>query len=455
MPLRIRLPANGWKPRDYQLPLWEYLCGGGKRALAVLHRRAGKDCIGLHFSARALHQRVCNVWYCLPEFAQGRKAIWTAVNPHSGMRRIDEAFPEALRENTNDNEMFIRFKNGSTFQIIGSDRYDATVGASVGGIVYSEWALANSAAWGYHRPILAENDGWALFLTTPRGRNHAYEMAQYAAKTPGWFYQALTVNDTGAMTTAQQADALNEYVSLFGADLGRAQFEQEYLVSFNAAVLGAFYALEMMAVRSEGRVLPFEPSPNRPVHRSWDLGMRDSTAIWFFQSAGAQLRILDCYSASGASLEAYRDVIDKRYRERGWIHGNDYVPHDAKVRELGTGRTRVETMRSLGLNPMLVPDATVQDGINAVRRMLPLCVFHPRCEAGLSALELYRREWDAERKCFKPAPLHDWTSDFADSARYMALAWQPAPLRVVRVPPRQGIVIPPPDDVPMRGRIQL
>ena len=136
----IELPHQ-WLERPYQEPLWDYLCEGGKRAFAVWHRRAGKDDIALHYAACAAHERVGNIWHCLPEYNQGRKAIWTSVNPHTGKRRIDEAFPLELRETTLDNEMFIRFLNGSTWQIIGSDRYDATVGAGVMGITYSELSL--------------------------------------------------------------------------------------------------------------------------------------------------------------------------------------------------------------------------------------------------------------------------------------------------------------------------
>ena len=140
------LPHNGWKARPHQAALWSYLYNGGDRALAVWHRRAGKDEICLHHAAVQAMRRPGNYWHCLPEFLQARKAIWTAINAHTGKRRIDEAFPEALRENVSDNEMFIRFKNGSTWQLIGSDRYDATVGAGVAGITYSEWALANPSA---------------------------------------------------------------------------------------------------------------------------------------------------------------------------------------------------------------------------------------------------------------------------------------------------------------------
>src|SRR5262245_42936418 len=190
----IDLPHN-WRERSYQEPLWDYLMRGGRRSLAIWHRRAGKDDVALHYAACAAHKRIGNIWHCLPEYEQARKAIWTSVNPHTGRRRIDEAFPHMIRANTNDNEMFIRFKNGSTWQLIGSDRYDATVGAGPMGVTYSEWATANPSAWGYHRPMLQENDGWALFITTPRGRNHAHALAQHAKNDPSWFYQLLTVND--------------------------------------------------------------------------------------------------------------------------------------------------------------------------------------------------------------------------------------------------------------------
>ena len=456
MTIRVTLPASGWIERDYQEPLWDYLMGGGKRALAVWHRRAGKDDVALHYAAIAMHQRIGNVWHCLPEYAQGRKALWTAVNPHTGRRRIDEAFPEALRETSNDNEMFIRFKNGSTWQIIGSDRYDATVGAGPMGITYSEWALANPSAWAYHRPMLEENGGWALFITTPRGRNHVHAMARRAEVTPGWFYQLLTAHDTGALSKEKLEEALAEYTDLFGEDAGQAQYDQEYLCSFNAAILGAYYAREMAAVRYEGRIdATIDAIPELLVHRAWDIGVTDDTAIWWFQVVGAQVFILDHYAASGAGVEHYAEVIEKKRREHPtWVDGTDYVPHDAKMKEWGSGRTRVETMSQLGLRPMLVPNASIQDGINAARRTLPLCVFHPRCEeGGISALEQYRREWDDEKKAFKATHVHDWTSHPADAFRYLSLAWKFAPRRVIDLMKREDgtWVIPPPSTEERRG----
>jgi phage terminase large subunit len=446
---KIKLPHNGWSERPYQQALWDYFRDGGKRAIAIWHRRAGKDDVALHLAACEMHKRVGNVWHCLPEYAQGRKALWTAVNPHTGKRRIDEAFPHELRESTNDTEMFIRMRNKSTWAVIGSDSYNRTVGSSPMGIVYSEWALANPSAWAYHRPIIEENNGWALFITTPRGRNHAFAMFNHALQSSDWFAELLTVEDTGAMTPAALAEALAEYNAIYGVDAGEAFFKQEFYCDFAAALLGAFYSREMAAVRLEERIQPITPLPGVPVNRAWDLGMRDDTSIWFWQAVGGQLWLFECLSASGASLEVWRDRIVELHEEHGWLHGTDYVPHDAKVIELGTGRTRVETMHALGLKPMLAPDAGLQDGINAARRTLPLCVFHPRCETvGISALEQYRREWDDEKKCFRQQPLHNWCSDRADAFRYLALSWRQAPLRVApdRTRPTEGFYIPPPPE---------
>lgn len=454
--INVALPYNGWMARPHQLPLWEYLIKNGKRAIAIWHRRAGKDEVALHYTACAAASRPGNYWHALPQYSQARKAIWTAINPHTGKRRIDEAFPLEWRTNTNDGEMLLRFRNGSTWQLIGSDEFDRTVGSSPAGIVYSEWALANPSAWAYHRPMLEENQGWALFITTPRGHNHAKQMFDYAAHAKDWFCELLTAKQTGALSDEALALTLAELKALYGADMGNSQYQQEYNCSFNAAILGAFYALEMAQLRAEGRVCEIEPLPGQEVHRAWDLGVGDDTSIWWFTTVGTQLYVLDHYAASGVGLEHYRDLIEAREKERGWVHGIDYVPHDAKIKEWGSGRTRVETMQSMGLRPMLVPLASIDDGINAVRRTLPLCVFHPRCEpGGLTALEQYRREWDDEKKCFKPSAVHDWTSHPADAFRYLAMSWKKAPPRTIKLPKDTGWHIPPPPEKTRRGGLRL
>ncbi len=424
--------------RWYQQPLHQYLVNTpSPRAIEIAHRRWGKDEVVLAAECELAHKRIGTYWHCLPEYGQARKALWTAVNAHTAKRRIDEAFPLELRETTNEQEMFIRLKCGSTWQLIGSDRYDATVGAGPVFIGYSEWALGNPSAWAYHRPMLEENGGGAAFITTPRGRNHAKAMYDMAAKNPRWFAEISTVRETGALSAEQLDESLTEYIALYGEDVGRAQFEQEYLCSFNAAILGAFYAREMLAVRSGGRIVEIEPDPGRPVHTAWDIGVRDDTSIWWFQVVGTEIFILDCYTASGAGVDHYAQVC----HSKPWRRGVDFVPHDAKVKEWGTGRTRVETMREFGLAPSLVPNASKMDGIQAVRTTLGRCVFHPRTEdTGIAALEQYRREWDDEKKTFRASEVHDWTSHLADAFRYLAMAWRavPEPVKETRTVIKPG-----------------
>ena len=452
--------------RWYQTPLYQHIVGVEDcRALEVAHRRWGKDETVLGATNARMHNRVGTYWHCLPEYAQARKAIWTAVNANTGKRRIDEAFPPETRSKTLNDEMFIELKNGATWQCIGSDRYNATVGAGPVFIAYSEWALANPAAWAYHRPMLEENGGGAAFITTPRGKNHAHAMylryRKMMAENPRYFAEISTIHDTGALSPEQLEESLNEYVDLFGEDLGRAQFEQEYECSFNAAILGAFYARELVVVRKEGRIVEVEPVANRPVHRAWDIGVRDDTSIWWFQVVGGQVLILDCYSASGAGVDHFAEVIAKRRDAHGWLDGIDFVPHDAKVREWGApgGRSRVETMKLLKLNPELAPDQSKMDGIQAARTTLARCVFHPRTEElGISALEQYRREWDDEKKTFKPNEVHDWTSHLADAFRYLALSWRNAPQIVDKpkiIQPSGSVVLLGPPKAPSKTRIKV
>jgi hypothetical protein len=271
-------------------------------------------------------------------------------------------------------------------------------------------------------------------------------MYKHAQKAEGWFCELLTARDTGVLSEQQLAEALAEYRALYG-EAGEAMWNQEFMCDFTAALLGAIFAGEMRDVRKEGRIVDNLEALPGPVHRAWDLGVRDDTCIWFWQSVGSQLYLLDCISTSGVPLEWWRDKIEETHSARGWRHGVDFVPHDAKVLEFGGGRTRVETMQQFGLRPQLVPRATMNDGLNAIRRTLPLCVFHSRCEdAGIAALEQYQREWDDEKKCFRASPLHDWCADRVDAFRYLSQAWKPAPLKLVKPPPPTGWRIPPPDE---------
>lgn len=418
----IVIPANGWRPRQYQLGLWKYLEKGGKRAVAVWHRRAGKDELCLHWTARAAMQRVGTYWHMLPEYKQARKAIWNAINPHTGRRRIDEVFPRQLRKRTNDQEMFIELVNGSTWQLIGSDAYDTNVGAPPVGVVFSEWALADPAAWAYIRPILLENDGWALFISTPRGRNHLATLYDHARDDQHWFGERLSADQTGVFSREDLERELAEYKRELGADDGEAKFRQEYLTDFTAAIPGAFYGHEMRAAEDEGRLTTVEYDPDLPTYTAWDIGRTDDTAIWVFQTAPRELRLIDFHVSHGAHVGFYVDWLLKQ----GYRYDAHLLPHDAKPKTFATGRSIIEHAQDQGLeNIRIVPQMAVEDGINAVRSVLPRCWFdQDKCQHGIEALREYRREWDDENKVFRKNPLHNWASHPADAFRYLALGYR-------------------------------
>jgi phage terminase large subunit len=390
--------------------------------LLIWHRRAGKDDVALHKTAVAAHMRVANYWHCLPMYEQARKAIWEAINPHSGRRRIDEAFPRELRARTDNSSMTIEFKNGSLWRVVGSDNPDSLVGAPPAGIVFSEWALANPSAWGYLAPILLENDGWADFITTPRGRNHVKTMLDMAKANPAqWYAEVLTPNETG-FPQKRIEEQRKEYHSIFGMDAGDALIEQEYWCSFEAAILGAYYGKELVNAEREGRICHVPYDPAVPVYTAWDLGKGANMSIWFFQIVGREIHVIDYLAGEHSDgIPQISAKVDKR----GYPIKLDWVPHDAKATEIGTGKTRIEQFMLAGRKPKLVPDHKEIDGINAARVTLPRCYFDAdKCAAGLEALRQFRAEWDDTKKCFKETPFPDWTNHPADAFRYMAMAWR-------------------------------
>lgn len=421
------------------MPAWLAWERGIKRSLLVWHRRAGKDELSLQKFAVASQLRPANYWHCLPMYEQARKAIWEAVNPHSGKKRIDEAFPHEIRARTDNSSMVVEFKTGSVYRVVGSDNPDSLVGAPPLGIAFSEWAISNPSAWGLLQPILLENGGWADFITTPRGRNHVHGMLKMARERPDtWFSQVLTVDDTQQVTLEQIEEAKAGYVSLFGEEAAEALIQQEYWCSFDAAILGAYYGKEIARARAEGRIkAELEIEEDVPVHTAWDLGVGDTMAIWFWQAVPGprgqgQILVVDYYEAQGYGIGHYADVIKQKARERKYERGVDFVPHDARVREQGSwgpdgkAKQRVEVMKEQGLNPKVVKQHKIDDGISAVRQVFHRCQFdEARTGAkGLEALTQYEREWDDDKKTFKDQPLHNWASHGSDAFRALAFGYK-------------------------------
>lgn len=431
MPARIVLPANGWRPRPHQEKLWRYLEGGGRHAIAIWHRRAGKDEVALHRTCIAAHERPATYWHCLPEYAGARKAIWEAINPHTGIRRIDEAFPRELRAATREQEMFIKFHCGSTWQVIGSDNYKDLVGGSLAGIVYSELAKAHPGAWAYFSPMLVENKGWSLAITTPEGKNHAYSMFNTAKKSPEWFHELLTIEDTaricrahGIEPSVSLADVETqraEYRDLYGEEAGDALIQQEWFCSFSAAILGAYFGKELELAERQGRICKVDVLPGYPIGTAWDIGVDDPMAIWVFQIGPGWLHVLDYVEGSNQGFDFYVDWLN----ERGYSGGPDFVPPDAKQRSptaLGA-RTRIQDLISLKRRPVLIDDHKIMDRINAGRRILRYAKFDEvRCAKGLEILRSYKQEWDETNLVFRQTPKHDFASHGGSAWGHLGLA---------------------------------
>ncbi|HEY8572789.1 hypothetical protein [Phenylobacterium sp.] len=412
---RLDLPLT-WQPRDHQLELYNYLVHEeGRRADVVAHRRWGKDEVALHWAAMAASKKPGTYWHLLPEASQARKAIWDAVNPHTGRRRIEEAFPQTARKSRNNAEMKIELSNGSVWQVGGADNYDSLVGSSPAGVVFSEWSLSKPEAWAYIRPILLENDGWALFLWTPRGRNHAVRAWEDRARRPGeWLTLKSSAADTGIFTKEQLDRERAELIAELGSeDEGHARFASEYLVEFDAPAPGAYYASLLGQAEREGRIgrVPYDPALK--VDTAWDLGIDDYTTVWFFQQQGREVRAIDYFETSGDGLTR---IVKEAISEKPYVYGTHHLPHDVMARELGTGRSRLETLAGLGLTNVSVGAAMdKEDRIHAGRLLIPLTWFDAeRCGRGLDRLRAYRKRWNKATHSYG-GPLHDHASHAADA----------------------------------------
>ncbi len=413
---------NNWRPREYQKKLWSYLEWGGREAAAVWHRRAGKDEVGLHRACCAAHERPANYWHMLPEAAQARKAIWAAINPKTGLLRIDEAFPKELRASTQDHEMYIKFKCGSSWQVVGSDNYNSLVGSSPAGIVYSEWALAKPSARAFLRPILAENNGWELFIYTPRGRNHGLTTLEAVRNNPDGFAQVLTVEDTGAISQDTLDKELAGYIREYGKEQGEAFYRQEYHCDFNAAVLGSILGRYLERAERDGRVNDCEYDPEgAPIEISSDIGFHDTACWWFWQPKIGGFSLIDYDDGNGLDAGEWAKRLNDRCVEKGYKLGKVYLPHDAQAKTFAAQETAQERFwKAFGVAKVeIVPRTSKTDRINAARVMIDSCEFNAEaCEDGLEALRAWMYEWDEDRREFSKEPQHDWASHPGDAFSY-------------------------------------
>ena len=409
----IQIPYN-FVPRDYQKPLYNAIPQGFRRGCTIWHRRAGKDKTFMNILAREAIQRVGTYFYILPYYAQARIVIWESYDKN-GFRTRDH-IPPQLTKRVDNQKMTIELFNGSMIRFLGSDNIDSIVGSNPVGVLFSEFSLHKPQAWDYLRPILMENDGWAFFNGTPRGRNHFYDMYKKAKKDPTWYCEKLTVEDTNVMTPEQIQSERDD-------NMPEPLIKQEFYCSFDASILGSYYG-DIIQSQSNIQRVPYDPQLE--VNTAWDIGMSDNTTIWFFQLLGQEVRLIDTYSNYSQGLAHYVKVL----KDKPYVYGYHALPHDIQVRELSTGYSRLRTLRGLGLtNVRVIPKASIEDGINAVRQILPRCYFDSeRCDDGVEALIHYHAEYSDKNKVLNRQPVHDWSSHYADAFRMLAQSIRSQPV---------------------------
>jgi hypothetical protein len=378
--------------------------------VVVAHRRLGKTVAAVnHLIKCAL---LCprerpRFAYIAPTYAQGKAIAFDYLLDFS------QPIPGVT---SRVSELAVDYPNGGQVRIYGADNPDSLRGLYFDGVVLDEYGLMPPRIFTeVVRPALSDRQGWALFLGTPAGKNQFYEVVQQAKRDPQWFFAEFKASATGIIPADELAAARK--------DMTADEYAQEYECSFEASVKGAIFAGELEAGRRAGRIGGSVPvDPVLPVDTDWDLGVGDSTAIWFSQSTrGGEVRLIDYYESSGEGLPHYAQILNAK----GYVYGTHGAPHDIQVRELGSGRSRLETAASLGIKFQICPNIPLEDGIHAARMLFPRCWFdEEKCRAGLEALQHYRRDFNTRLNEYKAQPVHDWAEHGASAFRYLAVRQQ-------------------------------
>lgn len=415
-----KIVVGGMRFRDYQKGVVSHFDKGGTRASLVWHRRSGKDRTMLNVVCRMAHKRVGLYWHCLPTHKQAKKVVWNNITK-DGKRLIDVTFPEALRKSTNETDLQITLKNGSIVQLVGADNFDSLIGANPVGIVYSEFAVTHPRAWDLMRPILVENEGWAAFITTPRGYNHAFKLHEAMRGMPEHYTSLLTVDDTGGIVTK----AMIEEERRLG--MPEELIRQEFYCDWSAANVGAILGRYIEQADKDGRIdmdVRYDRTAG-PVDLAFDIGFRDATAVWCVQPYTDSFAMIDYYEDTGADADDWIDRIATLPYKLGTV----WLPHDARAKTFATKHSVVSQFISAKQSGRLdceaikvVPNAKIADRINAARHILPVCRFDAAaCAQGLAALRQWSFKYDEERRCYGSEPDHDWSSHGADAFSYAAM----------------------------------
>lgn len=422
LPIETRIKLNRFQPRPYQVPLFDAIENRGiKRAVLVWHRRAGKDVACFNLIVRQALKITGAYYYILPTYRQARLVLFEGMTSEG--QRFMDYIPKEVITKINIQEMKITLINGSLLYFLGSDNFDSLRGSNPKGIIFSEYAYQHPSTYPTLRPILVANDGWCVFISTPFGQNHFHQLYEVARHSPEWFCDLKTVEDTDVVSP--ESIEQEEQEGLMSKDM----IEQEYYCSFFTGALGSYYARYLNNMELNNQITDVVWEPSFPVYTAWDLGLRDQCVIIFFQVIGTSVHIIDLYSNNTMGMEHYVGVVlNKPYR-----YNKHFAPHDIAVREFGSGMSRYDKAKELGIKfemrannnelSSAVPNVSIMDGIESVRSTLPkVWIDKTKCKDLIRAIRDYRKEYDAKRKIYKTSPLHDSNSDFCDALRYLCLS---------------------------------
>ena len=382
-------------------------------AVLVCHRRAGKTVASINdLIKRAIKEQKPDgrYFYLCPLYSQAKSVAWDYL-----LRFSAPALVKA-----NQSELWVQLHNGAKIRLFGADSPDSLRGNYIDGIVLDEYADMKPRVWGeIIRPALADRNGYAVFIGTPRGHNGFYDIYKAAQNNDHWYSKTLRADQSGLLPQAELEDAQRM--------MSANQYEAEFLCSFEAAIMGAYYGQEMRRITDMERITIIEYDNMFPCHTAWDLGFNDSTAIIWFQVVYGEIRILDHHSSNGQPISFYTGLLAQKEEEYGYKYGYHYLPHDARAKTLASGGKSIIEQISAKIDIKhlkIVPNLSIQDGIQATRLALTRTWFDNKCEELIECLRQYQREWDDDKKVFRDRPKHDWTSHSSDAMRYCSIVWK-------------------------------
>ena len=415
-----------YQPRDVFIP---YHDREQRWSVIVAHRRCGKTvaCINdLIYKALIEGKEDGHYGYVAPYYSQSKNIAWMYL----------KKFAAPVLAKANESELWVELVNGARIRLFGADNPDSLRGLYLDGVVLDEYADMKPSTWGaVIRPLLTDRGGFATFIGTPKGHNQFWEVYNNATKDSDWYVKTLRASQTNLLPDYELLDAAKS--------MSQDQYLQEFECDFESAILGAYYGKEMRQLTDQSKIRDIEYDPLFPVHTAWDLGYSDDTAIWFFQVVHGEIRMLDYHSSNGQPVAFYAGIIQSREVERGYKYGFHYLPHDARAKTLASNKSIIEQLSDkIPLKYLrIVPNLSLQDGIQASRLALTRAWFDYKCEDGIECLRQYQREYDEDKKVFRDKPRHDWTSHGADAFRYLSIVWKDEAKIVTKDEPIKGLYV--------------